>query len=290
MRGLTRGGRVGLVVALSVSAVLGTATVVEADGPCGPGEVAVIGDDGSIICKKVRGGHDGGDRPGAGGGGTPVTLPAHKPLWTPFLSTYVLADGSTSRCIDSRMDYSLGRDPHQAEYDAMERRFFLYLRGGHPFCPDAEIPDWTSPALEAADLYRRIPLPAPTPYVHPGRLPVGFDAYLETGAPRQQTYGPEPTPFGDLYLEMAAQIYVDWDDPHDDVDGEEGPYAGSPGPHPDGEITHPYQYDGLYEITVRYVWTANWSLGADSGTLWGIETSGTYPAPGFEVLSRQAVG
>lgn len=182
----------------------------------------------------------------------------------------------------------------------MERRFFLFLRGGNPVCPDAEIPDGTTPGLEAADLYRRVPLPAPVPHVQPGRLPVGFDAFLETGASPTGTFGPDPTPFGDLYLEMEADIYVDWDDPHDEVEGEEGPYRvqqedGSsrparPGPHPVGEISHLYQHDGFYEITVRYAWRANWSLGGESGVLTGISTSGTYPAPGFEAYSRQAVG
>lgn len=64
-----------------------------------------------------------------------------------------------------------------------------------------------------------------------------------------------------------------------------------PGPHPDGEITHLYQHDGHYEIRVRMVWTADWTIGSDySGTITGIETTGVYPAPGFEVFSRQAVG
>ncbi|HEX4902738.1 MAG TPA: hypothetical protein VFV42_08010, partial [Acidimicrobiales bacterium] len=91
-------------------------------------------------------------------------------------------------------------------------------------------------------------------------------------------------------ITATASIYVDWDDPHDDVEGWEGPMAGQPGPYPDGGIRHLYQYDGLYDIAVRYVWTAAWSIGAVGGTIDGVETSGTYPAPGFEAYSRQAVG
>jgi hypothetical protein len=51
-----------------------------------------------------------------------------------------------------------------------------------------------------------------------------------------------------------------------------------------------YQYHGLYEIAVRYEWTATWSIGDLGGVIEGVETSGSYPAPGFEAYSRQAVG
>lgn len=142
--------------------------------------------------------------------------------------------------------------------------------------------------MEAVSFYESVELPVPKPYVEPGRLPVGFEAFLETGAPTTQTFNTD-TPFGPLTLTATAQIFVDWDDPHDDVDGWQGPFT-DPGPYPDGGITHVYQYDGLYEIAVRYEWTAAWSIGPITGTIDGVQTSGTYPAPGFEAYSRQAVG
>jgi hypothetical protein len=155
-------------------------------------------------------------------------------------------------------------------------------------CPQAELPAGTTPAMEALAFFHQIDLPVPTPYVQPDRLLVGMESFLETGAPTVQTFGTD-TPFGPLTLTASAEIYVDWDDPHDGVDGWEGPFT-DPGPHPDGGIRHVYQYDGFYAIAVRYVWTATWSIGDVGGTIGGVETSGTYPAPGFEAFSRQAVG
>lgn len=228
------------------------------------------------------------------GSGVTTTTRGYSLLWVPILGL-----GPDGPCIDTSYE-DLGREPTQDDHLQSELQFFRFLRAGNPICPDAEIPTGTTPSLEAARFLDRIGLPTPTPYIEPGRLPVGLDAYLEVGAPTTQTYGPEPTPFGDLTLTATAELFVDWDDPHDDVDGEEGPFVVSegessrparPGPHPDGEITHLYQHDGLYEIRVRMVWTATWSIGTEhSGTIGGAETSGAYPAPGFEVFSRQAVG
>ncbi|HUF32266.1 MAG TPA: hypothetical protein VMN58_03540 [Acidimicrobiales bacterium] len=183
----------------------------------------------------------------------------------------------------------LGREPTEAERRSSEAQF-IQLMGTYSICPDAELPPTTTPAMEAASFLRQISLPVPLPHVQPDALPVGFEAYLETGAPRSQTFGPVDTPFGPLTLTATAQIYVDWDDPHDDVDGEHGPYPGQPGPYPTGEIKHVYQHHGVYQIAVRYVWTASWAIGDVTGTIEGVETSGSYPAPGFEAYSREAVG
>ena len=68
------------------------------------------------------------------------------------------------------------------------------------------------------------------------------------------------------------------------------PTPASPVPTPTGEITHVYQHHGVYDIAVRYVWTASWAIGGVTGTIEGVETSGSYPAPGFEAYSREAVG
>jgi hypothetical protein len=215
---------------------------------------------------------------------TPTTAYPFREFWRPVLSND--ADGNT--CIDYALE-RLGREP-TADDDRRSELQLLGLMGSYSVCPDAPALPTTTPELEAAAFLRRITLPVPTPYVQPDALPVGFEAFLETGAPTSQTYGPVDTPFGPLTLTATADIYVDWDDPHDDVAGEHGPYTGEPGPHPDGEITHVYQHHGMYDIAVRYVWTASWVIGDITGTIEGVETSGSYPAPGFEAYSREAVG
>lgn len=227
---------------------------------------------------------------------TPVTTYPFVELWRPILSS-----DANGTCIDSET-VRLGRDPTVAELQISEMQFARWVRQ-YPICATLTPPPVTTPEIEAASFVRRIGYPTPEPYVQPGRLPVGFEAFLELGAPTSQDNGPHATPFGPLVVTSSAEIYVDWDDPHDDVEGEEGPYEvvidtetgrtrpARPGPHPDGEITHLYQNDGFYEIQVRLVWTADWQIGTGhSGTIPGIETTGTYPAPGFEAYSRQAVG
>ena len=231
-----------------------------------------------VLCKAVRPGEE-------ESGGRLVSRPVYpyRLYWRPVLSQDL--DGNT--CVDIVTE-RIGRDPTMTEDLEAEMQFMRLVRV-YPICPDAEIPT-TTPTMEAASFYEQIDLPVPVPYVQPDALPVGFEAFLETGAPTSQTYGPIETPFGPLTLTATAQVYVDWDDPHDDVDGEHGPYAGQPGAHPDGDITHVYQYHGIYDIAVRYAWTANWSIGDITGTIEGAETSGSYPDPGFEAYSREAVG
>ena len=233
---------------------------------------------GQIVCRGEESTNRGGVRPVAV---TPTTVYPYRELWRPVLRA---GDGGT--CLDTET-VRLGRDPFPGEDSNSEMQFLRLLRT-YSLCPDAQLPT-TTPEIEAAAFLERVGLPTPQPYIEPGRLPVGFEAFLETGAPTTQTFTTD-TPFGPLTLTATAQIYVDWDDPHDDIDGWEGPMAGQPGPYPDGGIRHLYQYDGLYEIAVRYAWTATWSIGAVGGTIDGVETTGTYPAPGFEAYSRQAVG
>jgi hypothetical protein len=214
---------------------------------------------------------------------TATTAYPFRELWRPVLSS-----DAGGRCIDFRT-MRIGTDPLATDYVQSERQFNL-LSPVFPMCQAAELPATTTPEMEAAAFFRRIELPVPQPHVAPGRLLVGLESFLETSAPRSQTYGPVDTPFGPLTLTATARIHVDWDDPHDDVAGEHGPYDAEPGPYPDGGIRHVYQYDGWYRIAVRYVWTATWSIGDVGGTIGGVETTGTYPAPGFEAFSRQAVG
>lgn len=296
MRGLIRHG-LRLSVVLTLVMVLPSVLVGAAQGdPTCDGEWVTDPVTGRVVCRGSTGGGGSGGGPGGGDGGgssPPTTAYPYRELWVP-----VLRDGPDGTCLDTTTE-RLGRDPSDSEEISSEIQFLRWLRV-YPLCPDATPPPATTPPLEAASFLHAVDLPLPAPYIQPGRLPVGLDAFLETGAPTSVSYGPRNTPFGDLILNVEAQIFVDWDDPHDEFDGEQGPYTvGSgdsarparPGPHPDGEISHLYQYDGLYEVRVRYEWTANWTIGTEySGTITGLETSGVYPAPGFEVFSRQAVG
>ncbi len=267
---------------------------VGAGEPLCEGELVADPISGQLVCRGDSGGN-GGSGGGRGGGGTapPTTGYPFRELWIP-----VLIAGPDGTCLDTTT-IRLDREPTSAEELQSELQFFRYIRQ-YPMCPDANPPPATSPSLEAANFLEVIDLPIPRPYIRPGRLPVGFDAYLETGAPTAQTFGPRATPFGDLVLTATAFVFVDWDDPHDGVEGEEGPLVvgdgldvrpARPGPHPDGEITHLYQHDGFHEVTVRYEWVADWSIGTEhTGTITAVQTSGVYPAPGFEAYSRQAVG
>jgi hypothetical protein len=248
------------------------------DPQCSRGKIA-----GAVGCSGSKG-DSRNDGPTPVRATSPTTAYPFREFWRPVLGT----DADGNRCIDYSMA-RLGREP-TAEDERRSELQFLQLLQTYTVCPDAPPLPTTTPAMEAASFLRQISLPVPTPYVQPDALPVGFEAFLETGAPTSQTYGPVDTPFGPLTLTATAQIYVDWDDPHDDVAGEHGPYTGQPGPHPDGEIKHVYQHHGVYDIGVRYVWTAAWAIGDITGTIGGVETSGSYPDPGFEAYSREAVG
>ena len=256
-----------------------TSAVAHAEDPaCGRGKIA-----GSIGCGGSAG-RGRNDHPQTIQSGPPTTAYPFQELWRPVLSQ----DAVGVACLDTER-VRLGREPSALE-EANSAVQFLGLMRLFRICADAAPLPTTTPAMEAASFLRQISLPVPLPYVEPGSLPVGFEAYLETGAPTSQTFGPVDTPFGPLVLTATAQIYVDWADPHDDVAGEHGPYTGQPGPYPEGDIKHVYQHHGVYDIDVRYVWTANWSIGDVSGTIDGAETEGSYPDPGFEAYSREAVG
>lgn len=188
----------------------------------------------------------------------------------------------------------LGHEPTPGEQAGAQEIYRMLSAAGYPVCPDAAVPSDLTPELAALAFWRSVKLPVPEPSIKFNEILVGLKAYLETGIEDTMTFGPVDTPFGPLTIDATADIYVDWGDPHDEVDGEEGPYrnavgeTATPGPYPDGEITHIYQYVGEYDITVRYEWTANWRIGGVSGVLTGGETSGTLED--FVAYERQAVG
>ncbi len=64
-------------------------------------------------------------------------------------------------------------------------------------------------------------------------------------------------------------------------------WPGEGGPWPDGRITHQYTDVGIYDVVVTERWTATWRLGAASGSLAELRTTGRIDD--FPVEQIQAV-
>jgi hypothetical protein len=157
--------------------------------------------------------------------------------------------------------------------------------GLYPVCPGSQSgPAQLSPGLVALFLWReQVKLPAPAPRIAPGWGIVGKDAYLEIDGTR----APEPwtfTALGHTITIRAQSTYeVDWGD---GVRTQGVTTNG--GPWPTGDITHPYQVDGAFRVTVRQRWTATWSAtnGEQGAIDDGLQTVGTLD---FPVQELQAV-
>ena len=157
--------------------------------------------------------------------------------------------------------------------------------GLYPLCPGSlSLPAQLSPGAVALFLWReQVKLPPPAPRIAPGWGIVGKDAYLEIGGSRT----PSPwtfTALGHTITIRAQSTYaVDWGD-GTQISG----VTSQGGPWPDGEITHPYQVDGAYRVTVRQRWTATWSAtnGEQGAIDDGLQTVGTID---FPVQELQAV-
>jgi hypothetical protein len=63
--------------------------------------------------------------------------------------------------------------------------------------------------------------------------------------------------------------------------------ASAGGPYPEGDLRHVFIRQGAYDIVVTQDWIATWQIGAESGTITGLQTSGTLAA--FPVQEREAV-
>lgn len=125
-----------------------------------------------------------------------------------------------------------------------------------------------TPASVAEPFVRTIPLPAPSPFVGPdGRNITGLPAYLETNGSLVHEMAAD-TELGPISVVARSSYWVDWGD----GTGEKGPFAFEGAPYPTGRIWHFYQFTGTYTIDVRQTWTAEWSLGGDSGTVEGLLT------------------
>jgi hypothetical protein len=157
--------------------------------------------------------------------------------------------------------------------------------GLYPSCPgSAPVPAQLSPGAVARLLWReQVKLPPPAPRIAPGFGIVGKEAYLEIGGSRT----PSPwtfTALGHTITIRAQSTYVvDWGDgtQTSDVTSQGGPW-------PSGEVSHPYQVDGAYRVTVRQRWTATWSAtnGEQGAIDDGLQTVGTID---FPVRELQAV-
>lgn len=151
-----------------------------------------------------------------------------------------------------------------------------------PRCPAAEIP----PEEVAVEVLERFPLPAPKPFIAPGRAIAGKLAYLEPNLPapviggRPTVENTLPTALGGLAMTATAVYYVHWGDV------ETGPHPGPGGPWPNGNITHSWSNADLYDVEVTAMWTVRWRLGAEQGTL-TVPTEGTIED--FRVNQLQAV-
>lgn len=146
------------------------------------------------------------------------------------------------------------------------------LYGNAPPCPirrgvggQAQI---ETPAMTARRLWEEVLLPIPRPHIRPGRAITGKLAYLETNGQTRHVFR-NSTAFGWLEIEATGSYLIDWGDGH-----RTGPYSAEGQPWPDGQITHDYMDVGAYDIIVTENWSATWRLGAETGVLRTLQTSG----------------
>lgn len=152
---------------------------------------------------------------------------------------------------------------------------------GYVLCPGAD-PVVITPEMWARSYLRDIDLPVPAPRIDPGVMIVGLESFLETGAPITQAITEPATPFGPATFSFTSTVTVDWGDGN-----VTGPIASAGGPHPDGDLRHVYTSQGDYDVVVTQDWIATWQVGAESGTVTGLRTTGTLA--GFPVQEREAV-
>jgi hypothetical protein len=137
-----------------------------------------------------------------------------------------------------------------------------------------------TPAEVAEAFVREIPLPVPEPRIAPnGTAITGLAAYLETNGTLSHAVETSPTPLGPIQVEATSVYWVDWGD----GSPEAGPFAFEGEAYPSGRIWHGYRNRGDYTVTVRQAWTAEWRLGADSGTVEGLQTEASIPLDVDEV-------
>ena len=148
-------------------------------------------------------------------------------------------------------------------------------------------PGAAGPQLDPAAFVRNylnvVPLPEPAPRIAPGRMLVGWRAFLEVGGGLDFDFT-DATAFGQLEIEARATVHVDWGD----GSARAGPYASLGGPFPEGDITHVYINPGAYDVEVTLAWSAQWTFAGGQGTIpTGLSTTATIED--FPVQEGQAV-
>jgi len=188
-----------------------------------------------------------------------------------------------AQCV-SLADFIGPNEANSAASLQAEQRF-LALGGQIPQCtgPTGLPAIASTPTIEAARFWQQMDLPSLTPRIEPGKAIVGLRAYLETGGAPSVTDG-GGTPFGPLTITATRSITVDW---ADGPGSTTGPYLGSGGSHPDGDIAWVYGRSGPRDVAVTQTWTATWSIGGATGTFTGRGTTSTLF--GFPVEEVQAV-
>lgn len=142
-----------------------------------------------------------------------------------------------------------------------------------------------NPTSIAVDFWRTIPLPVPVPRIPPGYALAGKVAYLVTGGTIDPAPFIESTPLGPLSVTAKGAYMVDWGDAS--KPGWSGPYSVEGVAYPAGQITHVYDIAGLYNVTVKEDWSANWSLAGLTGQLEGLSTEATISS--FKVEQLQTI-
>jgi hypothetical protein len=173
----------------------------------------------------------------------------------------------------------------QFDFDRVEWQIIHWVRFWH-LCPDAPPGPVVSPTVVARSFFETMSFDPPAPEIKPGDMLVGWESFLETHAVMTQQLN-TPTPFGQLVVDARSQLFVDWGD----GTPETGPYDDPGGPYPNGHIRHVYESGGQYDITVRQVWTATFSLGGGApqavpGTLEITGTLQDFPVHEVQAESR----
>ncbi|MGH9164986.1 MAG: hypothetical protein ACRDZW_05665, partial [Acidimicrobiales bacterium] len=99
-----------------------------------------------------------------------------------------------------------------------ELAIWSVLAKSFPPCRVGPVPEAPDPEEAAIDVLERFPLPAPKPFIAPGRAITGLRAFLEPHlevpfiAGHPSYTGTRSTPLGDMAVEATAVYYVDWGD------------------------------------------------------------------------------
>lgn len=112
-------------------------------------------------------------------------------------------------------------------------------------------------------------LPVPRLSVPPGFALTGLEAYLTSPSCATSKTFTDSTPLGTAAIHANGEIWVRWNTGQD----WSGPYRSCGLSWPSGTITHVYEQEGYATLSEKETWTANWTLGGESGTLQGLQTS-----------------